>query len=179
MIYAKVGDSTMVYTGDYNMTPDRHLGAAQIERLQLDLLITEYVTFTCNARLLILLFDELFRNYKIFLTCIMVLLIWLCILTAYSFNHNYYFQNLCKLFWAAFVDPSMTFFLIVHLADHHRESSVIRSCLLNTKEITLYLLMPMSLYCAYVLLWNFCHIHSLIHPNFSVYWTWVLRWRTR
>ncbi|XP_039127819.1 LOW QUALITY PROTEIN: cleavage and polyadenylation specificity factor subunit 3-II [Dioscorea cayenensis subsp. rotundata] len=41
MIYAKVGDSTMVYTGDYNMTPDRHLGAAQIERLQLDLLITE------------------------------------------------------------------------------------------------------------------------------------------
>lgn len=32
----------MVYTGDYNMTPDRHLGAAQIDRLQLDLLITEY-----------------------------------------------------------------------------------------------------------------------------------------
>ncbi|KAJ0981046.1 hypothetical protein J5N97_009301 [Dioscorea zingiberensis] len=41
MIYAKVGHDTMVYTGDYNMTPDRHLGAAQIERLQLDLLITE------------------------------------------------------------------------------------------------------------------------------------------
>ncbi|XXG51185.1 hypothetical protein AAC387_Pa02g5014 [Persea americana] len=41
MFYAKVGDSTMVYTGDYNMTPDRHLGAAQIDRLQLDLLITE------------------------------------------------------------------------------------------------------------------------------------------
>lgn len=43
MIYAKVGDATMVYTGDYNMTPDRHLGAAQIDRLKLDLLITEYV----------------------------------------------------------------------------------------------------------------------------------------
>ncbi|CBI26829.3 unnamed protein product, partial [Vitis vinifera] len=41
MFYAKVGDAAMVYTGDYNMTPDRHLGAAQIDRLQLDLLITE------------------------------------------------------------------------------------------------------------------------------------------
>ncbi|XP_020271246.1 cleavage and polyadenylation specificity factor subunit 3-II [Asparagus officinalis] len=41
MIYAKVGVNAMVYTGDYNMTPDRHLGAAQIDRLQLDLLITE------------------------------------------------------------------------------------------------------------------------------------------
>lgn len=41
MFYAKVGDSAMVYTGDYNMTPDRHLGAAQIDRLELDLLITE------------------------------------------------------------------------------------------------------------------------------------------
>lgn len=42
MFYAKVGDTEMVYTGDYNMTPDRHLGAAQIDRLRLDLLITEY-----------------------------------------------------------------------------------------------------------------------------------------
>ncbi|BFG17285.1 hypothetical protein CerSpe_035590 [Prunus speciosa] len=41
MFYAKVGDAAMVYTGDYNMTPDRHLGAAQIERLNLDLLISE------------------------------------------------------------------------------------------------------------------------------------------
>ncbi|XP_057533361.1 cleavage and polyadenylation specificity factor subunit 3-II [Amaranthus tricolor] len=41
MFYARVGDAAMVYTGDYNMTPDRHLGAAQIDRLQLDLLITE------------------------------------------------------------------------------------------------------------------------------------------
>ena len=42
MIYAKAGDAAMVYTGDYNMTPDRHLGAARIDRLKLDLLITEY-----------------------------------------------------------------------------------------------------------------------------------------
>ncbi|KAL8476078.1 hypothetical protein ACS0TY_028662 [Phlomoides rotata] len=41
MFYAKVGDSALVYTGDYNMAPDRHLGAAQIDRLQLDLVITE------------------------------------------------------------------------------------------------------------------------------------------
>ncbi|XP_010527804.1 PREDICTED: cleavage and polyadenylation specificity factor subunit 3-II isoform X2 [Tarenaya hassleriana] len=41
MIYAKVGDAAIVYTGDYNMTPDRHLGAAKIDRLHLDLLITE------------------------------------------------------------------------------------------------------------------------------------------
>ncbi|KAF5939302.1 hypothetical protein HYC85_023561 [Camellia sinensis] len=39
MIYAKVGDAAIVYTGDYNMTPDRHLGAAQIDRLRLDLLV--------------------------------------------------------------------------------------------------------------------------------------------
>ncbi|KAI5077514.1 hypothetical protein GOP47_0007338 [Adiantum capillus-veneris] len=41
MFYVKVGESTVVYTGDYNMTPDRHLGAAQIDRLQPDLIITE------------------------------------------------------------------------------------------------------------------------------------------
>ncbi|KAJ7530618.1 hypothetical protein O6H91_14G010800 [Diphasiastrum complanatum] len=41
MFYVKAGDSTIVYTGDYNMTPDRHLGAAQIDRLRPDLLITE------------------------------------------------------------------------------------------------------------------------------------------
>ncbi|XP_051121549.1 cleavage and polyadenylation specificity factor subunit 3-II isoform X2 [Andrographis paniculata] len=41
MFYAKVGDSAIVYTGDYNMTPDKHLGAAQIDKLQLDLVITE------------------------------------------------------------------------------------------------------------------------------------------
>ncbi|KAG0572445.1 hypothetical protein KC19_VG095700 [Ceratodon purpureus] len=41
MFWVKVGDDTIVYTGDYNMTPDRHLGAAQIDRLEPDLLITE------------------------------------------------------------------------------------------------------------------------------------------
>ncbi|KAH6774119.1 cleavage and polyadenylation specificity factor 73 kDa subunit-II [Perilla frutescens var. frutescens] len=41
MFYAKVGDAALVYTGDYNMVPDRHLGAAQIDRLHLDLVITE------------------------------------------------------------------------------------------------------------------------------------------
>ncbi|XP_059288125.1 cleavage and polyadenylation specificity factor subunit 3-II [Lycium ferocissimum] len=41
MFYAKVGDAAIVYTGDYNMMPERHLGAAQIDRLQLDLVITE------------------------------------------------------------------------------------------------------------------------------------------
>ncbi|XP_021753918.1 cleavage and polyadenylation specificity factor subunit 3-II-like isoform X1 [Chenopodium quinoa] len=41
MFYARVGDNAIVYTGDYNMTPDRLLGAAQIDRLQLDLVITE------------------------------------------------------------------------------------------------------------------------------------------
>ncbi|KAF5931190.1 hypothetical protein HYC85_032063 [Camellia sinensis] len=37
MICAKVGDAAIVYIGDYNMTPDKHLGAAQIDRLRLDL----------------------------------------------------------------------------------------------------------------------------------------------
>ena len=55
MFYAKVGDTAIVYTGDYNMTPDRHLGAAQIDRLQLDLLITEYGTCVCRWMLLYLL----------------------------------------------------------------------------------------------------------------------------
>ncbi|KAL5553250.1 hypothetical protein UlMin_040651 [Ulmus minor] len=41
MFYVKVGDSAILYTGDYNMTPDRHLGAAQIDRLRLDLVISE------------------------------------------------------------------------------------------------------------------------------------------
>ncbi|KAG6402755.1 hypothetical protein SASPL_134966 [Salvia splendens] len=41
MFYAKVGDASLVYTGDYNMVPDRHLGAAQIDQLQLDLVISE------------------------------------------------------------------------------------------------------------------------------------------
>ncbi|KAJ4783344.1 hypothetical protein LUZ62_034590 [Rhynchospora pubera] len=54
MIYAQVGEEKMLYTGDYNMTPDRHLGAAQIDRLSLDLLITEstYATTVRDSKYL-------------------------------------------------------------------------------------------------------------------------------
>lgn len=41
MFYVRVGGQSVVYTGDYNMTPDRHLGAAWIDRVEPDLLITE------------------------------------------------------------------------------------------------------------------------------------------
>ena len=32
MFQVKVGSESIVYTGDYNMTPDRHLGAAWIDK---------------------------------------------------------------------------------------------------------------------------------------------------
>lgn len=41
MFLVRVGDQSIVYTGDYNMTPDRHLGSAWIDKCQPDLLITE------------------------------------------------------------------------------------------------------------------------------------------
>ncbi|KNC74918.1 hypothetical protein SARC_12546, partial [Sphaeroforma arctica JP610] len=41
MFYVKAGGQSVVYTGDYNMTPDRHLGAAWIDRCRPDLLISE------------------------------------------------------------------------------------------------------------------------------------------
>ena len=41
MFQVKVGNQSVVYTGDYNMTPDRHLGAAWIDRCRPDLLISE------------------------------------------------------------------------------------------------------------------------------------------
>ncbi|OLY79795.1 Integrator complex subunit 11-like protein [Smittium mucronatum] len=41
MIYAKVGNESVLYTGDYNMTPDRHLGSAWVDRLKPNVLITE------------------------------------------------------------------------------------------------------------------------------------------
>jgi len=41
MFQVKVGSQSIVYTGDYNMTPDRHLGAAWIDKCRPDLLITE------------------------------------------------------------------------------------------------------------------------------------------
>jgi len=41
MFQVRVGGQSIVYTGDYNMTPDRHLGAAWIDKCRPDLLITE------------------------------------------------------------------------------------------------------------------------------------------
>jgi len=41
MFEVRVGQQSVVYTGDYNMTPDRHLGAAWIDRCRPDILITE------------------------------------------------------------------------------------------------------------------------------------------
>lgn len=41
MFHIKVGQQSVVYTGDYNMTPDRHLGSAWIDKCRPDLLITE------------------------------------------------------------------------------------------------------------------------------------------
>lgn len=41
MFHVRVGSESVVYTGDYNMTPDRHLGAAWIDRVKPDVLITE------------------------------------------------------------------------------------------------------------------------------------------
>lgn len=41
MIYVRVGQESVVYTGDYNMTPDRHLGSAWIDKVRPDVLITE------------------------------------------------------------------------------------------------------------------------------------------
>jgi integrator complex subunit 11 len=44
MFHIRVGNQSVVYTGDYNMTPDRHLGAAWIDKCKPDLLITETVS---------------------------------------------------------------------------------------------------------------------------------------
>lgn len=41
MFHIRVGQHSFVYTGDYNMTPDRHLGSAWIDKCRPDLLITE------------------------------------------------------------------------------------------------------------------------------------------
>ncbi|KAJ3032938.1 Integrator complex subunit 11, partial [Rhizophlyctis rosea] len=41
MFHIRVGSESVVYTGDYNMTPDRHLGPAWIDKCRPDLLITE------------------------------------------------------------------------------------------------------------------------------------------
>lgn len=41
MVHIRVGSESVVYTGDYNMTPDRHLGAAWIDKCRPDVLISE------------------------------------------------------------------------------------------------------------------------------------------
>lgn len=49
MVHVKVGKLSCVYTGDYNMTPDRHLGAAWIDKCRPNLLITE-TTYATTIR---------------------------------------------------------------------------------------------------------------------------------
>jgi integrator complex subunit 11 len=41
MFYIKYKGHTVVYSGDFNSLSDRHLGAAYIDRLEPDLLISE------------------------------------------------------------------------------------------------------------------------------------------
>lgn len=41
MFYIRSGNDSIVYTGDFNMTPDRHLGAAWIDKMRPTVLITE------------------------------------------------------------------------------------------------------------------------------------------
>ncbi|XP_055908955.1 integrator complex subunit 11 isoform X2 [Eupeodes corollae] len=48
MFWIKVGSQSVVYTGDFNMNPDRHLGAAWIDKCQPDVLITESHYATTN-----------------------------------------------------------------------------------------------------------------------------------
>ncbi|KAI8806327.1 beta-lactamase-like protein, partial [Cladochytrium replicatum] len=49
MFHVRVGNASVVYTGDYNMTPDRHLGPAWIDKCRPDLLITE-TTYATTIR---------------------------------------------------------------------------------------------------------------------------------
>ena len=49
MFYVECNGDSVVYTGDYNMTADRHLGAAWIAKLRPDLCITE-TTYATTIR---------------------------------------------------------------------------------------------------------------------------------
>jgi integrator complex subunit 11 len=49
MFHIRSGNQSVVYTGDYNMTPDRHLGSAWIDRCKPDVLITE-TTYATTIR---------------------------------------------------------------------------------------------------------------------------------
>jgi len=57
MFHMKVGSDSVLYTGDYNMTPDRHLGAAWVDRCRPSLLITEstYATTIRDSKRYVLL----------------------------------------------------------------------------------------------------------------------------
>lgn len=41
MFHCQTGSSSILYTGDYNMVADRHLGAAKVPRLMPDVMISE------------------------------------------------------------------------------------------------------------------------------------------
>lgn len=49
MFLVQVGEDSILYTGDFNMTPDRHLGAARVEKFRPTLLITE-TTYATTVR---------------------------------------------------------------------------------------------------------------------------------
>ncbi len=49
MFYVECNGESVVYTGDYNMTADRHLGAAWIDKLRPDVVITE-TTYATTIR---------------------------------------------------------------------------------------------------------------------------------
>jgi hypothetical protein len=52
MFHIKSGNQSVLYTGDYNMTPDRHLGSAWVDRCTPDVLITEstYATIIRDSK---------------------------------------------------------------------------------------------------------------------------------
>jgi integrator complex subunit 11 len=52
MFTVRVGARSVLYTGDFNVTPDRHLGSARVPRLCPDVLITEatYATTTRDSK---------------------------------------------------------------------------------------------------------------------------------
>ena len=52
LFYSKALSIFFIWLGDYNMTPDRHLGAAWIDKCRPDLLITEstYATTIRNSK---------------------------------------------------------------------------------------------------------------------------------
>jgi integrator complex subunit 11 len=49
MFYIECNGESLVYTGDYNMSADRHLGAAWINKLRPDVVLTE-TTYATTIR---------------------------------------------------------------------------------------------------------------------------------